>query len=173
MLQRTEEVYIKGAHLNSLSPIFSGRLSACANSSDGFVRFWSRFQRFVSFLFLHSAHWFVFVFAFSVFFVFAPAFSDLCFFLFLLSAFCFRLRNTYSVVVKGRSTIENQELLSTMSSRDYLEYALRYSCCYDARRFMEMNVDGDILSIYDCQGRLSNSYVGAYGRRWRAMSRSF
>lgn len=110
---------------------FSCSFSVCANSSDFFVCFRSRFQRFI---------------------------------------LCLDIRLTSSSWDIG--TVEDRELLFAMPSWDYCEFTSR--CCgfYDARRFLEMAMDGYSLFIYDRQGSLKDTFIGADARRWGAMSRS-
>lgn len=45
--------------------------------------------------------------------------------------------------------------------------------CHDARRFLERAVDDISLLFYDCRGRSRDLCIGAYVRRWRAVSRLF
>lgn len=63
-------------------------------------------------------------------------------------------------------------MLSAMSSWDFCKYARRSSRCYTDRRLLKMAVNGGRLSIYDLQGSLMYTCVGAYRRRWRALSKS-
>lgn len=69
-------------------------------------------------------------------------------------------------------TVEDQESSSTVLSCDYRDYESVCSGCYDARCVLEMTVDGGSLSICERQGRSRDTYVVAYSRRWRALSRS-
>lgn len=73
--------------------------------------------------------------------------------------------------LKDAGTVEDQELLSAMPSKDFCEYARRCSGCYDVRQVLDMTVDGGSLSIYEHQGRSSDTCVGADARLVRASNR--
>lgn len=67
-------------------------------------------------------------------------------------------------------TFKDEELFSALPSWNYREYARQYSRCYDNRQVSETAVDGDSITIYDCEGLWRDKCIGAHARRWRAMS---
>lgn len=71
-------------------------------------------------------------------------------------------------------TVEDQELISAVSSWAYREYTHPSSSCYDARRFLKTSVSGGSLSIYDhlelSRGTSSvGTRTGAYTCLWIAL----